>query len=80
MASQSNSVHEILSFILNKSFWYLFFNLKPGSHCTQVAIKADARAKRIMKSLLSLDVSCLTTEYYITYALSLLEDATLVYG
>jgi hypothetical protein len=38
-------------------------NLKPGLHCTQVATRADARARLILKSFLSRDASCLTRAF-----------------
>lgn len=54
-------------------------NLKPGLHCTQVATKANARARLILKSFLSRDASCLTRAF-ITYVRPLLEYATPVWS
>ena len=54
-------------------------NLKPGLHCTQVATKANARARLTLKSFLSRDASCLTRAF-ITYVRPLLEYATAVWS
>ena len=54
-------------------------NLKPGLHCTQVATKANARARLILKSFLSRDASSLTRAF-ITYVRPLLEYATPVWS
>jgi hypothetical protein len=54
-------------------------NLKFGSHCTEIATKANARAGLVLKSFLSRDVSCLTRAF-ITYVRPLLEYATPVWS
>ena len=54
-------------------------NLKPGLHCTNIATKANARAKLILKSFLSHDASTLTRAF-ITFVRPLLEYATPVWN
>jgi ribonuclease P/MRP protein subunit RPP40 len=54
-------------------------NLKPGLHCTQVASRANARARLILESFLSRDTSCLTRAFT-TYVRPQLEYATPVWS
>jgi hypothetical protein len=53
-------------------------SLKPGLHCTQVACKANIRAKLILKSFLSHDIQSLTRAFT-TFVRPILEYATPVW-
>ena len=53
-------------------------SLKPGVHCTQIAAKANARAKLLLKTFLSHDAQSLTCAFT-TFVCSILEYVTSVW-
>ena len=55
------------------------FDLKPGVHCAQIASKANARSKLILKTFLSRD-PLIITKAFVTYVRPLLEYCTPVWS